>query len=145
MLPMITTAQNRKNLMRMVATLDFIVGFFLLFGGLNLAYHIELGGLGINQVMGITYMIVGLMLFVSSLSIIRGWKVGFRPYIYVLFAVTNTGFLAQHLLGRHQALSKSDIIAWCGIVMVVTALISLQGLLRNKSSEMQSSDSSVKM
>lgn len=132
MLPIIDSPQRRAVLRKTVASVDFVVGFFLLFGGMNLAYHEELGGLGVNQSIGITSMVLGFALFFSSVFIVRNRVVSFRPYIYLSIAFASTGFLLYQYLRHTVPLDKGDLLVWSATLAVTALCGGLQPVLKNR-------------
>ena len=114
----------------LIAVIDFLVGFFLLFGGMNLAYHFEMASSGTNQAMGISFMLLGLALFVSAVRVGRKSDVRFRPYVYLLIAIVNTAFLAYQ--GKSH-ISHQDFLAWLLIIMVIIICVAAQVLVKRYS------------
>lgn len=119
-----------EKLRSAVATIDFVAGFFLLFGGGNLAYRAEGDFPGMNQVMGITFMIAGLALFLSAARIMQNRSVGFRPLIYFAIAIASTGFILFQRVQGSLPISRQDLLAWIGFSAATLGCMFLQFLLK---------------
>jgi drug/metabolite transporter (DMT)-like permease len=130
MLPIVNRTGFRTKLRTAVAAIDFVFGFFLLFGGGNLAYHEESAYPGANQAMGIAFMLLGTALFFSALRVVRKGKAGFRPFVYVVLAATSSGFFVYQYVKHNPPVSRQDTVAWIVILAVVAACVSLQRVLR---------------
>ena len=129
MLSIVNRTGFRAKLHAAVAVVDFILGFFLLFGGGNLAYHEESAYPGVNQAMGVALMLLGAALFFSALRVVRRGKMGFRPFVYVLLAATISGFFLYQYVGHNRPVSRQDTLAWFAILAVVAGCASLQRVL----------------
>jgi drug/metabolite transporter (DMT)-like permease len=139
MLPIADTPMFRTNWCAGIAALDFMIGFLLLFGGGNLAYHEESESPGVNQAMGVAFMLLGLALFFSALRIVRKRNPRFRPAAYILLAIASTGFFLYQYIKRSPPVSHQDVLAWVSVLTIVAGCIALQRVLtaRNESSVCQ--------
>jgi membrane-bound acyltransferase YfiQ involved in biofilm formation len=130
MLRITGSAKVRERLRTAIALLDFFVGVFLFFGGANLAYHEEAGTPGENRIMGIIFVVLGLCLLFGAHRIIRKRSVGFRPFVYLAFAVTSAGLVLLQYIERAPPVSYQDVLGLLLLLAVVAACITLQRILR---------------
>jgi hypothetical protein len=117
----------RPQLARIVATIDFVLGFFLLFGGLNLAVHKTLVSSSINEITGIISMAIGLILFLSASRIVRGQMPRFRLFAYLAACGGIVVLLLYQYFGTQNTVSRKDamisglsvaVLIACGILQV---------------------------
>ena len=113
-----------------VAGVDFVIGFVLLFGGNNLRVHRGRELLGEDEIIGALSMLLGLALFLSASWISRGLRPRFRPFVYLLMAAALSAGALQDTL-RNQPMSRQDILTWVLLMIVVIVCILLQRYVRS--------------
>lgn len=80
-----------------VASADFLIGFFLIFGGNNI--RVQDGNR--NQFIGIISMVLGSALFFSAFRVGQGHNPRFRPFVYALLISAFAGSLCYQLVAKN--------------------------------------------
>jgi|SRR4051812_27360075 hypothetical protein len=117
---------SQRGVRNLIAIVDFIVGFLLLFGGLNLAIHGEFPNPGANELAGILSAFLGLALFLSASRLVRSATPRFRWITYVLAIAGISALLVSEYLKANPPISSRDISAWAlaSTVLVGCSLLS---------------------
>lgn len=111
------------DLHHFVAGIDFVIGFFLLFGGNNV--RVREG----SEVAGLLLMALGLALFFSAYKITRGSKPRFRPVIYSSMVVALVALFVYEFVTTNIQARPLDLLGWAVVTIVLVLCIVTQRLL----------------
>ena len=102
-----------------IAAIDAVIGFFLLFGGLNLAFRLDYPTEDSTRVIvGLASMLTGLALFLSASRIMRSRIPVFRPAIYWFAAIGTLTMFALQYLKKNPPISRADVVT----ALIVTVI-----------------------
>lgn len=111
---------SERRVRNVVAIIDFIVGFVLLLGGLNLAIHGDFPNPGMSEVAGVCSAFLGLVMFLSASRLVRLGTPRFRFPTYVLAIIGVSALLLPDSF-KNLPISRQAISAWIIAIVVLLA------------------------